>query len=87
MEGYVTGDLWAIGVGTVFALLCYRLQRSHRYVEKTVDELTRGRESPDPEKEHRMYVFGLRLALWWGFGLGLLMAGSGLAFLVVALTD
>jgi hypothetical protein len=55
-------------------------------IQKTVDDLTHGRQSPDPEKARRQVAFGARLALWWGFGLGLLMAVSGLAAVVVGLT-
>jgi hypothetical protein len=47
-----------------------------------VDDLTKGRQFPDPEKARQQMAFGVRLALWSGTGLGLVMVGLGIASLI-----
>jgi hypothetical protein len=85
-SGEVTGALWAIAFGAFFSLFTYRLRRSSSYVQKTVDDLTQGRQFADPEKARRQTAFGLRLALGWGIGLGPVIAGLGIVSLVVGLS-
>lgn len=56
------------------------------YVQKTLDDLTKGRQSPDPEQAWQQMAFGARLVLLWGIGLGLVMTGLGTAAVVVGLS-
>jgi hypothetical protein len=64
-SGDVTRGLLTIASGSAWALMCHVLRRGS-YVQKTVEDLTKGRQFPDPDKERQRTTMAIRFVLLCG---------------------